>query len=207
MQSDMDRDTSVDTSVGTVNELLGSLQDRYGLMRFPYRIECLDISHLGGDRTSAGLSCLEWLMSAKKSYRHYKIALAGWKPDDYASLREVLLRRFSPDKKDLNEPDLFILDGWEWQLGVVKKLMSDPYRVQLVGRVQFASLGKWWARKRAGKNDGQVEYLLVLSANGHVVRHSLVYDQVDRALVHARDESHRFANRYRKKQMSAQWAL
>ncbi|MBP7062107.1 hypothetical protein KA037_05435 [Patescibacteria group bacterium] len=70
--------------------------------------------------------------------------------------------------------------------------------------IQFVALGKGDARKRKGKNDGAKEELLVLTDK--VVKHyDFTYDDSDRILIKARDESHRFANAYRKKQMQKEW--
>ena len=55
------------------NDLLSELQVRYGLKRFPYRMECVDISHLSGDWVSGGLSCMVGGLLEKKGYRKYKI--------------------------------------------------------------------------------------------------------------------------------------
>lgn len=79
-----------------MTQLLETLQSRYQLSQFPYQIECLDISHLGGEWTSGGLSCMVGGLEEKRGYRKYKIQTAT--NDDYLSLKEVLLRRFRPDK-------------------------------------------------------------------------------------------------------------
>jgi excinuclease UvrABC nuclease subunit len=81
------------------NELLQTLQKRYGLKKFPYRMECVDISHLSGSWISGGLTCMIGGLLEKKGYRKYKIQSVKGQSDDYASLKEVLERRLK-----YNEP-------------------------------------------------------------------------------------------------------
>lgn len=76
------------------NDLLAILQKKYQLKRFPYRMECVDISHLSGSRISGGLSCIVGGLPEKKGYRKYKIQSVQGQSDDYASLAEVITRRF-----------------------------------------------------------------------------------------------------------------
>ncbi|MCX6824351.1 MAG: GIY-YIG nuclease family protein, partial [candidate division SR1 bacterium] len=106
-----------------INDMFKTLQTRYGLKYVPYRIECIDISHLGGGRTSGGLSCLMAGLPYKKGYRRYKIKAK--KSDDYEALQELLERRQNSGGE---LPNLFIIDGGKGQLGVVKKLCKDPKR-------------------------------------------------------------------------------
>ena len=112
-----------------MNDLLQELQNRYKLEQFPYQVECLDISHLWWDRTSWWLSAIAGWLPDKNHYRKYKITTA--KNDDYLSLKEVLIRRFKLDKKIdfaewevLHLPNVFILDWWKWQLGIIDELIK-----------------------------------------------------------------------------------
>lgn len=128
-----------------MTELLSELQDRYQLSQFPYQIECLDISHLSGDWTSGGLSCLVGGLEEKRQYRKYKIQTV--KNDDYLALQEVLTRRFALDspkeREHLMIPNLFILDGGKGQLSILFDLQKKfPMMKNLFASVQFAALGK-----------------------------------------------------------------
>lgn len=193
------------------NELLKGLQTRYALKSYPYRIECLDISHLSGWWASGGLSCLVGMVPYKKWYRRYKIS-EGKGGDDYASLQECILRRFKYMKEGMEEtdvkgsiskqftPDLFILDGGKEQLNVVKKLINNQI-LKGVEEIQFAALGKGDARKSGQKIHGAKEILYVLDDKWVIRGTDFVYDEVDRLLINLRNEAHRFANSYRKKQM------
>lgn len=210
-----------------VADLLKWLQQRYNFTYYPLRIECLDISHFSGDRASGGLSAMDGGVLNKKWYRRYKIKKAAWW-DDYGSLREVILRRFS-DSNYL--PDLFVIDGAEKQLDVVVKLFDSwVLDKDLLTKVQFVSLGKWDARKSGQKIKGEKEKLYVLKDGANqitmlpteyplnfpqwrsylqwwwiwfqIIDFEFQYDEVDRLLLRLRDEAHRFANSYREKQQS-----
>lgn len=193
---------------GMTNDLLKTLEERYQLGRFPYQIECLDISHLGGDQTSGGLSCLVAGLEEKKLYRKYKITSV--KNDDYLALQEVLIRRFQLEKttpSELHLPDLFILDGGKGQLGILENLLLRfPQLKTIMQQVTFASLGKWEARKQSNigkkskKSNESIGEVLYLRSPSKILSFPLVYDAVDRLLIKVRNEAHRFANAYRKKQ-------
>ena len=195
-----------------LSECLETIQKRYDLAYFPYRIECIDISHLSGGRMSGGLSCLLWWIKYPKGYRRYKIQsikTLDQQNNDYKALEEVLTRRLA--NKD-NLPDLMVIDWGKWQLAVVQKCLQawtiDP---TILDQVQFVSLGKWDARKRSSKSKGETEMLYVLNIHSmnnkdyttlNITSSSLLYDESDKILTKIRDEAHRFANAYRKKQMS-----
>ncbi len=200
-----------------MNDLLVWLKDRYLLRDLPYHMECIDISHLSGGWVSGGQSCfINWL-PYKKWYRNYKIeSVEKGKSDDYASLREIIVRRFwlkkrrddgtassSLEKKSWFLPNLFILDGWKWQLWVVREMMKSYEGMEeLMQTVQFIALWKGAARTRKGKSSGEVEQIWRFDEHGDIVSIPFLYDQIDRILIWVRDESHRFANRYRKIRMS-----
>lgn len=209
-----------------MNELLKTLHTRYNLAKFPYSVECLDISHLSGGWVSGGLSSIKEGLPNKKWYRRYKIKWTlktTWKKkrieqvgeqqdmttfaqsDDYSSLAEVLTRRFNLGKKVEEDflPDLFVIDGGKGQLGIVKSLYdsSEDFR-EIYHKVQFVSLGKGEARERSGKNKWAKEKIYSFDANFRIVEKELCYDDADRLFTQLRDEAHRFANAYRKKQMS-----
>lgn len=207
-----------------INDMFTTLQTRYGLKHIPYRIECIDISHLSGWRTSGWLSCLIAGFPYKKGYRKYKIQGRGkrtqgqgkniisksqvpssWSlSDDYESLQELLERR---ESSWWELPNLLIIDGGKGQLGVVKKLCKDPKRKKIVSQIDIVSLGKWEARKKSSiwtsSQKGQIwEKIYTLDDKLKINEIAMVYDQADKIFLKARDEAHRFANAYRKKQMS-----
>lgn len=195
-----------------MNDLLKQVQQRYYCKSYPYRVECVDISHLSGSRTSGGLSCIVWWIPYKNNYRKYKIKTAN-KSDDYQALREIIIRRFKlskqktkPDIPDDELPSLFILDGWVGQLGIVKAMTQDYPQLQKIReQTQFASLEKGDARRRSARAWGATETLHVLADDGNILSKNCIYDQADKLLFSLRDEAHRFANVYRKKRMSKEW--
>ncbi len=194
-----------------LNDLLSSLQIRYGLKNFPYRMELLDISHLSGWRASGGISCLLWWIPYFKWYRKYKISSKVKQQDDYSALKEVLIRRFLNDKES-TLPDVFILDWGKGQLNVVKELLKEEPKFQeIFNQVVFISLGKWEARKQSligstsSKNQQISEKIWSFEASLIIKEKNLIYDDADKLLIKLRNEAHRFANAYRKKQMSKEW--
>lgn len=194
-----------------MTDLLRELQQRYDLSKFPYQIECLDISHLSGDYTSWGLTSLIGGLPEKKLYRKYKVTSV--KNDDYLALQEVLIRRFklTESNPELDQlPDLFILDGGKGQLGILQDLADKyPHFRDLRSQVQFASLGKGEARSKAHigqkskKSDLTVWEKLYIWDFWTIHEYDFSYDEADKLLIKLRNEAHRFANYYRNQQAKA----
>ncbi len=187
-----------------MSSMLKEMKIRYRLESIPYHIECLDISHFWWEDASWWLSALINWLPFSKWYRHYKISKENaW--DDYASLKEVLVRRFKLKVKSIDPnlmmPDLFIIDGWKWQLWIVKELEKEfPLLRDIISNwVQFVALWKWKARTRKWKSDWFVESIYLFNEDD-IMSIPLTYDTIDQLLIKCRDEAHRFANRYRKKQ-------
>ncbi len=129
-----------------LNDMLTEIQSKYKLTNFPYRMECIDISHLSGSRASGGLSWFLGWIPNYNLYRKYKITTK--ESDDYEALKEVITKRFK-DKDDL--PDLFILDGWKWQLWILRDMLKEGWFKLVFEKVDFISLLKLVARKTAWK--------------------------------------------------------
>ncbi len=194
------------------NELLKNLQSRYKLKNFPYHIECADISHLGWSWTSWWLSCFLWWLPEKKYYRRYKINQVGatnnLHSDDYASLKELITRRF---KAQEFSPDLFILDWWKWQLWIVKKIHNEDRDFQkLFSMIDFVSLWKWEARQKSKIWQTSAKWriwekIYYFDKDLNIKSINLIYDHTDKILINLRNEAHRFSNSYREKQMNKIW--
>ena len=194
------------------NELLKNLQSRYKLKNFPYHIECADISHLGWSWTSWWLSCFLWWLPEKKYYRRYKINQVGatnnLHSDDYASLKELITRRF---KSKEFSPDLFILDWWKWQLWIVKKIYNEDRDFQkLFSMIDFVSLWKWEARQKSKIWQTSAKWriwekIYYFDKDLNIKSINLIYDHTDKILINLRNEAHRFSNSYREKQMNKIW--
>ncbi|MEF2176184.1 MAG: GIY-YIG nuclease family protein [Candidatus Absconditabacteria bacterium] len=201
-------------SQNLVSELLNFMKSKYNFKNYPYRVECIDISHLSGSRVSGGLSVLLGGVLYGKLYRKYKIQMEEkiYKNDDYLALKELLIRRFQLNKNnDLDEnefPNIMILDGGKGQLGVVKDLYENNEKFRKIyEKVEFVSLGKGKARKRSGKIQGKVESLYYFENGFEINSKELNYDNVDKLLVNLRDEAHRFSNSYRKQQMKSDFKI
>jgi excinuclease ABC subunit C len=113
-------------------QVLMELQAVLQLPAFPRRIECYDISHFQGSHTVASMVVFVDAKPDKAAYRRFKIEVAEGKPDDFASMNEVIRRRFEhsalfhtadtpttedPEKTIWEDPDLLIIDGGKGQLG------------------------------------------------------------------------------------------
>lgn len=205
--------TTFDIEDNLTQDLLWELQKRYFLTTFPYQIECIDISHLSGSYVSGGLSCMrEWLLY-KPGYRHYKIKLLEDNKSNYSndflSLQEIIVRRFwlkNKNNSTIEFPNLFILDGWKWQLNTVLELCQIfPTLQEIMKTTTFISLGKGKARKESAKSKGETEMIYYFDQHLEIQSIHLIYDTADMMLTKVRDEAHRFANKYRTTRMSKEW--
>ena len=118
--------------------LMKELQDKLKLDKLPYQIECFDNSNISGTDAVAGCIVYKGMKPSKKDYRKYNIkTVVG--PDDYASMQEVVRRRYSrmiEEKTPL--PDLIITDGGKGQMDVVRDVVVD----QLHLNIPIAGLAK-----------------------------------------------------------------
>lgn len=192
-----------------INELLKTLQTRYELKNFPYRIECIDISHLSGGRSSGGLSCLLGGIKYPHGYRRYKMQTPGG--DDYLALQELIIRRFEHMDAENNLPSCLVIDGGKGQLNIIKKIYQNELNMRpILDKIDIISLGKGEARNKtkiwSTSRKGVIqEKIYRLKENLQMTVKEITYDEADKLLLMARDEAHRFANAYRKKQMSKEF--
>lgn len=119
-------------------EALADLAARLGLERLPRVIECVDISNLMGTLAVGSIVRFEEGQPCKEGYRRYRIkTVAG--ANDFAMMREVLMRRFRPDSpRALPPPDLLIVDGGKGQLNVARKVAEELG----LGSLMLAGLAK-----------------------------------------------------------------
>lgn len=105
--------------------LLKELQDKLQLPKMPYHIECFDNSNISGTDAVAGCVVFRALKPSKKDYRKYNIkTVVG--PDDYASMQEVVRRRYKRMmEEDTPLPDLIITDGGLGQMNVVREVVEN----------------------------------------------------------------------------------
>ncbi|MEM7245059.1 MAG: excinuclease ABC subunit UvrC [Acidobacteriota bacterium] len=99
-------------------EALVDLAEALALSEPPERIECFDISNLQGSEIVASMVCFLGGEPSKKDYRTFKVRTVTGGPDDFASMREVVGRRYRRQlSEDRELPDLVIIDGGRGQLG------------------------------------------------------------------------------------------
>jgi excinuclease ABC subunit C len=118
------------------NRILKTLMSDLGMDRLPERIECFDNSNTGGDEPVAAMVCFINGKPDKKEYRHFNIkTVVG--PDDFASMEEVITRRYSRVLEEQTPlPDLIIIDGGKGQLGAAYKSLVQlniHNKVTLIG--------------------------------------------------------------------------
>jgi len=102
--------------------VLERLQQKLGLAGLPERMECLDISHLGGHLTVAGLVAFSQGRPDKARYRRYKVLEGEGGGDDYAAMAHVLARRLAGSDP---APDLLLLDGGKGQLNLALRALAQ----------------------------------------------------------------------------------
>jgi excinuclease ABC subunit C len=161
-------------------EILVALMEALGLPDEPRRIECFDISNLQGSDIVASMVVFEMAAPKKSDYRTFKVKTVGENgPDDFASMREVVGRRYRrllEEGSDL--PDLVLIDGGLGQLGAAAEALDELG----LGELPLASLAK------------REEILYVRGRTDPVVlSHSAPTLQLMQAV---RDEAHRFAVKF-----------
>lgn len=111
--------------------LMKELQTKLGLEKLPYQIECFDNSNISGTDAVAGCIVFKGMKPSKKDYRKYNIkTVVG--PDDYASMQEVVRRRYSRMIEEGTPlPDLIITDGGIGQMGVVREVVEDELHLNI----------------------------------------------------------------------------
>ncbi len=107
------------------NEVGSYIQEKLGLSKFPYVVECFDISHIQGTNTVASMVTFENGLPKKSRYRKFKVKSTELKPYDFKSLQEVVERRyFGKLAETLPVPDLIIIDGGKGQLSSVLEIFE-----------------------------------------------------------------------------------
>ncbi len=176
---------------------LAELQNVLGLAQAPQRIECYDISNLQGSDTVGAMVVFQVGQPCKADYRHFRVraALPG---DDYAAMKEVLLRRFQrllrhreacgesggavsvPGSFD-KAPDLVVLDGGKGQLGVARQVLQQLG----LDEIPIVALAKRHEELYRPDEPGPV----VLARDSDALQ----------LIQRIRDEAHRFAIAYHRK--------
>jgi excinuclease ABC subunit C len=174
-----------------VEARLAELQRQLRLSVLPRRIECVDISHTGGEETVAVFVSLQDGTPSKERYRSFRVkGVSGG--DDYAAMYEVLMRRLRRGKNEeegWEVPDLLVVDGGKGQLGVAVRAREDigvpDLEIASVAKPRVTSTGEEEGDRvfRPGQKNA-----VPVRANSALT-----------LLLLARDETHRASNALRKK--------
>ena len=111
--------------------LMKELQTKLKLPKIPYQIECFDNSNISGTDAVAGCIVYKGMKPSRKDYRKYNIKTVEG-PDDYASMQEVVRRRYSRMiEEETALPDLIITDGGKGQMEVVREVIEDELHLEI----------------------------------------------------------------------------
>ena len=111
--------------------LMKELQEKLGLAKMPYQIECFDNSNISGTDAVAACVVFKSMKPSKKDYKHYNIkTVVG--PDDYASMKEVVRRRYTRlIEEESPLPDLIVADGGKGQMEVIREVIEDELKLDI----------------------------------------------------------------------------
>ena len=168
--------------------LMKELQDLLHLEKMPYQIECFDNSNISGTDAVAACVVFKKMKPSKQDYRKYNIkTVVG--PDDYASMKEVVYRRY---KRLLEEeqplPDLIVADGGKGQMEVIRQAVQD----ELGQDIPIAGLAKNDRHRTNELLYGFPPRVVGLKTNSELFR----------VLTQLQDEVHRFAITFHREKRS-----
>ena len=159
--------------------LMRELQEKLKLPKLPYQIECFDNSNISGSDAVAGCIVYKGMKPSKKDYRKYNIkTVVG--PDDYASMQEVVRRRYIRMQDEGSPlPDLIITDGGKGQMEVVREVIEDELHLN----IPIAGLAKDDKHRTNELLFGFPQQVVALN----------VKSELFRVLTQIQDEVHRYA--------------
>ena len=159
--------------------LMRELQEKLKLPKLPYQIECFDNSNISGSDAVAGCIVYKGMKPSKKDYRKYNIkTVVG--PDDYASMQEVVRRRYIRMQDEGSPlPDLIITDGGKGQMEVVREVIEDELHL----KIPIAGLAKDDKHRTNELLFGFPQQVVALN----------VKSELFRVLTQIQDEVHRYA--------------
>ncbi len=161
------------------------LKEHLKLNRLPRRIECFDNSNLQGSDPVASMVCFVDAKPRKSEYKRFNIkTVVG--PDDFASMKEILIRRYSKVMKDgLQVPDLIVVDGGKGQLSSAVEALKE---IGFYGECEIIGLAK---RLEEVFLPGRSESIMIPKKSTAL-----------KLLQQARDEAHRFAITFHRQKRS-----
>ena len=159
--------------------LMKEIQEALKLPKMPYQIECFDNSNISGTDAVAACVVFKKMKPSKKDYRKYNIkTVVG--PDDYASMKEVVRRRYTRLTEEQQPlPDLIITDGGKGQMEVVREVVEDELHIN----IPIAGLAKDDRHRTNELLYGFPPKVIGMKTDSELFR----------LLTHLQDEVHRFA--------------
>ncbi|MCC5913448.1 MAG: excinuclease ABC subunit C [Balneolaceae bacterium] len=168
-----------------IPQAVKDLKEYLKLSRLPRRIECFDNSNTQGTDPVASMVCFVDAKPRKSEYKRFKIKTVTG-ADDYASMKEIVIRRYSRVKREkLQPPDLILIDGGKGQLNAA---LDGLREIGFEGECDVAGLAK---RLEEVFLPGQVGPVMIPKSSSSL-----------KLLQRARDEAHRFAITYHRKKRS-----
>ena len=168
--------------------LMKEIQTQLGMTTLPYRIELFDNSNINGEDAVAACVVFEKLKPAKKAYRTYNIKTVEG-PDDYASMKEVVRRRYSRSIEENSPlPDLIIADGGKGQMEVIREVTEDELHLD----IPIAGLAKDNKHRTRELLFGFPQKSIGIDTSS----------QLFRTLTQMQDEVHRFAIKFHRNKRS-----
>ena len=185
MRAEVQKYSEIDQSVFELQKVLG-------LKKTPFRIECVDISHLSGTNTVASLVAFKNGRPDKSNYRKFIIKTVEG-VDDFASMREVMTRRIRRlENEGVPMPDLWVCDGGKGQVDATMQILKELGHDQDLPLIGLAK---------------RLEEIVFPDDRKSIVLHRT--SPALKLLQNARDEAHRFAITYqrskRKKDLEVEW--
>ena len=159
--------------------LMKELQEKLHLPKLPYQIECFDNSNISGTDAVAACVVFKKMKPSKKDYKHYNIkTVVG--PDDYASMKEVVRRRYTRlIEEEQPLPDLIVADGGKGQMGVIREVIQEELNLD----IPIAGLAKNDKHRTNELLYGFPPMTIALKTDSELFH----------VLTHLQDEVHRFA--------------
>lgn len=185
MRAEVQKYSEIDQSVFELQKVLG-------LKKTPFRIECVDISHLSGTNTVASLVAFKNGKPDKANYRKFIIKTVTG-VDDFASMREVMTRRIRRlEEEGTPMPDLWVCDGGKGQVDATMEILKELGHDKDLPLIGLAK---------------RLEEIVFPDDRESIVLHRT--SPALKLLQNARDEAHRFAITYqrskRKKDLEVEW--
>ena len=185
MRAEVQKYSEIDQSVFELQKVLG-------LKKTPFRIECVDISHLSGTNTVASLVAFKNGKPDKSNYRKFIIKTVEG-VDDFASMREVMTRRIRRlEEEGTPMPDLWVCDGGKGQVDATMQILKELGHDKDLPLIGLAK---------------RLEEIVFPDDRKSIVLHRT--SPALKLLQNARDEAHRFAITYqrskRKKDLEVEW--